>query len=226
MEKADCPFCAAKITPGVQVCQYCGRDIGRLMDARAEIERLKSLVGVRKVKTAGRDRKKFRTTTIPIILFYLLSIFSVLVLQLDPPYEYYVFYSLGFVLGLVIVGQRDDANLWKLFMVGFIQPLVVIIAILFLLEAEFFIIKALFIEFLNLAFKIGLMTFLGGFVQAVIFELLKKPRLREELFSFTPLIDSIGGAAWNLDRLKVAVAALGSLITAILIVVEKLGLLK
>lgn len=226
MDKADCPFCYAKIPSGVQVCQYCGRDIGKLITAEAEVARLKSLLGDKKDEPERRGRNKMWSTTIPIALFYLLSIFSVLVLQLNPPYEYYVFYFLGFAVGMVIVGLRDDANLWKLFMIGFIQPLIVIIAVLFLLEAEFIIMKTLFLEFLNLAFRIGLMTFLGGFVQAVIFELLRKRRFREELFSITPLMDSIGGAGWNLDRLKVVVATVGSLITAILIVVQKLGLLE
>ncbi len=126
MEKIDCPYCSGKIPSDAQVCQHCSRDIGRLIKAETEIAELKELIGDVDKKVAEEGREKLWSTTVPVILFYLLCIFTVLVLRLNPPWEYYTFYFLGFVVGLIIVGMRDDANIWKIFMIGFIQPLIVI----------------------------------------------------------------------------------------------------
>lgn len=229
MEKVDCPYCSGKIPSDAQVCQHCGRDVGRLIRAEAEIAELKALIGDvdKKVAQEGEEgREELWSTAAPISLFYLISIFIFLAGIPNYPYDNYAFYSLGFLVGLIIVGMRDDYNLWKLFFIGFIQPSVLISAVLLYKKLDFYIIKVILDDMVLLALKLGLVTSLGGIVIAAVFYILKKRPLNKELFSFTPIIEFIRGAGINLSGLKVALGAIGSLITTVLFLLDKLGLFK
>ena len=214
MTNTTCPYCLSDIPSKAQVCRYCGRDVGRLLEAKT---RLSSMAA----GDTRTDASLQSSTSINWgfrITMWIFYVFATVILA----YGFFLNYQLlaiaicGFFAGLLAGLFSKTNNVWIVFIMGFVQfPISLVALLLFsIMSTEIFKDNWLAPLFIS-SLRIGGATALGGLTGMVALK-------REISFSIFPFTKWLSTSESHFERIEKVVVAVASIITALALIASKL----
>lgn len=205
--KADCPYCLGTINAEADVCQHCGREVGKLIKAYLRIRELEALMPQPKPLEG------------PIAIYIVIAVFYALATllywwdsenQLGPILAG-VFHWVPAFAGLLIAVFSRSYNPVRFFALGFAQPVISIAAFVLFEALKLEDAGQLLTNLLLAATQTGLIFLVGGAIAVAGSRLLRSQVTFEP--DWTGWLSSRGS---NLERLEKWLLALSAVLTPVL----------
>jgi hypothetical protein len=181
----QCPFCLSNIPEEAIVCRFCTRDIGKLLDARREIEELKQKLAEITPETSPALSGHVWNKWIVLLQYVIAAIvFNLLIYQEGNLRDILIYSSTAIAgLGIMILNPKST-NIWVLFILGFCEPMVYLTSYKIFRGTNVDLLAA-FSGYIFDAFITGALMTSGGFFAALSLPIFNKEfRLSKDNISF------------------------------------------
>ncbi len=226
LSTVNCPYCFSKISFEAEVCSYCTRDVGRLIRAEKKLKEIESkinkheVVQLEDISTSPIIRPIIFSFYLITITFNLLQTYQISFFIDIPSYTTQI---IAFIIGVVIVIYQRDYNIWKFFLIGFVQPIISII--IFALYANIKIIQELPIigaELFQHATFVGTAGALGILIASFFYSTITKQPRSSRLLSLSVFTEWIYTSESRLERIEKFILKVIAIITPIISIISKI----